>query len=219
MALINTSSPPLATVNKFKKEPKIKPTTMADPSKNTSFKSVKRVRLNIACVYLTNYFKGDDQGEVGQAIKALDSHNLQLEVWPPKGVKYEGNTLTYDEPVPHDAFDDGANRATYKDLLSKARGLISSKISFSVYATVIFGQFKHVGIGITPVGMPITTPLCIISPNANPDKMDLLHELGHAADVHHEDTISKNFMNQTNGRSEMMRFQVEKMAKSWYAVG
>jgi hypothetical protein len=49
--------------------------------------------------------------------------------------------------------------------------------------------------------------------------MDLLHELGHAADLHHEDAISKNFMNQTSGRSEMMRFQIEKRAKAWYAVG
>jgi hypothetical protein len=63
------------------------------------------------------------------------------------------------------------------------------------------------------------TPLCIISPNANSDKMDLLHELGHGSDVHHEDGTPKNFMNQTDGRSEMMKFQVEKMAKSWFAVG
>jgi hypothetical protein len=190
-----------------------------DASKDTSFSNPKRVRLNIACVYLTNYFKVDDQGEVGQAKKVLDGHNLQLEVWPLQGVKYEGNTLTYPEPVPHDAYDDEANKATYKDLLTSARSLISSKVSFSVYATVVFGQFKHPGIGITPPGMPITTPLCIISPNANVDKMDLLHELGHTADLHHEDAISKNFMNQTSGRSEMMRFQIEKMTKAWFAVG
>jgi len=192
---------------------------MADPSKDTYFKSVKRVRLNIACVYLTNYFKSDDQGEVGRAKQALDDHNLQLEVWPQLGVQYEGNTLTYDDPVPHDAYDDDVNKATYRDLLSSARSLISAKVSFSVYTTVIFGQFQHPGIGITPVGMPITTPLVLISPNANPDKMDLLHELGHAAGLHHEDTLSKNFMNQTSGRSDMMKFQIEKMAKSYYAVG
>jgi hypothetical protein len=48
--------------------------------------------------------------------------------------------------------------------------------------------------------------------------MDVLHELGHASDLHHEGE-AKNFMNPTDGRSEMMRFQVEKMAKSWFAVG
>jgi hypothetical protein len=187
--------------------------------KDTGFSSSKRVKLNIVCVYLTNYFKPDDQGEVGQAKKVLDSHNLQLEVWPQGGVKYAGNTLEYPDPVPHDSYDDEANKKTYRDLLNRARSLVSGKVSFSVYATIVFGQFQHPGIGITPPKMPITTPLCIISPNANPDKMDLLHELGHAADLHHEDSISKNFMNQTNGRSEMMKFQVEKMAKSWYAVG
>jgi hypothetical protein len=192
---------------------------MDDPTKDTNFRNPRRVKLNIACVYLTNYFKADDQGEVGQAQKVLDSHNLQLEVWPLQGIKYEGNTLEYPEPIPHDAYDKEVNKTTYRDLLTQARSLINSKVPFSVYATVIFGQFKHPGIGITPPSMPITTPLCIISPNANPDKMDLLHELGHAADLHHEDGIAKNFMNQTNGRSEMMRFQVEQMAKAWYAVG
>lgn len=191
---------------------------MADLSKDTNFKNPNRNKLNIVCVYLTNYFKTDDQGEVGQAKSILNSHNLQLEVWPQNGAKYEGNTLVYPEPVPHDAFDDAANKATYLDLLTRARNLVNSKVTFSVYATVVFGQFKHPGIGITPPGMPTTTPLCIISPNANPDKMDLLHELGHASGLHHEDALSKNFMNQTSGRSEMMRFQVEKMAKSWFSV-
>jgi hypothetical protein len=190
---------------------------MADT--DTNFRNPRRTRLNIACIYLTNYFLGDDQGEVGQARKVLDSYNLQLEVWPPQAIKYEGNTLEYPDPVPHDFYDDEPNKQTYRDLLARARSLVHSKVPFSVYATVVFGQFKHPGIGITPTKMPITTPLCIISPNANPDKMDLLHELGHASDNHHEDGSPKNFMNQANGRSEMMKFQIEKMARSWYAVG
>jgi hypothetical protein len=190
-----------------------------DPSKATNFKNPKRIRLNIACVYLTNYFLADDQGEVNQAKKALDDHNIQLEVWPPGAMKAPANTLTYPEPVRHDSYDDAANKVTYTDLLTRARNLVSSKVPFSVFATVVFGQFTHPGIGITPPSVGLITPLCIISPNGNADKMDLLHELGHASDLHHEDPIPKNFMNQTNGRSEMMRFQVEKMAKSWFAVG
>jgi hypothetical protein len=189
-----------------------------DPAKDTNFKNPKRVKVNIACVYLTNYFKGDDQGEVGQAKKVLDSHNLQLEVWPQGGVRYAGNILEYPDPVPHDAYDDAVNKVTYTDLLKRARNLVSSKVPFSVFATVVFGQFQHPGIGITPPSVGFITPLCIISPNGNPDKMDLVHELGHAADLHHEDSIPKNFMNRANGRSELMRFQIEKIAKSWYAV-
>jgi hypothetical protein len=192
-----------------------------DPNRVTVFRNPKRVRLNIACVYLTNYFKGDDQGEVAQAKNVLDKYNLQLEVWPQGGVKYDGNTLTYPEPVPHDFYDDAVNKVTYNDLLTRARSLISPKCPFSVFMTVVFGQFKHPGIGITPSSVSLTTPLCLISPNANIDKMDLLHEMGHGADVHHEDAVidAKNYMHQTNGRSDMMKFQVEKMAKAWYAVG
>src|SRR5215217_4274219 len=155
-----------------------------DPDKVTNFKNPKRIKLNIACVYLSNYFKTDDQGEVGMAKKLLDSHNLQLEVWPMNGAKSDGNTLIYPNPVPHDPFDEELRRKTYKDLLMSARALVAAKCGFSVFATVIFGQFDHRGIGITPPGF-LMTPLCIISPNANTDKMDLLHELGHASDVHH----------------------------------
>jgi len=189
-----------------------------DPSKNTSFKLSKRVKVNIACVYLTNYFLNDDQGETGKAKSVLDSHNIQLEVWPPSAAKTPNNTLIYPDPVPHDAYDDAVNKVTYKDLLTRARSLISSKVPFSVFATVVFGQFQHPGIGITPPSVGLVTPLCIVSPNGNSDKMDVLHELGHASDLHHEMGYAKNFMNPTNGRSEMMRFQVEKMAKSWFAV-
>jgi hypothetical protein len=189
-----------------------------DPSKNTNFKNPKRVKINIACVYLTNYFLSDDQGEVNKAKQVLDRHNLQLEVWPPAAAKTPANTLVYNDPVPHDAYDNAANKVIYTDLLTRARQLISSKVPMSVWATVVFGQFKHPGIGITPPSVGLITPLCIISPNGNSDKMDVLHELGHASDLHHEDALPKNFMNGTNGRSELMRFQVEKLAKSWFAV-
>lgn len=190
-----------------------------DPSKDTNFRNPKRVRINIACVYLSNYFLSDDQGAVAKAKSVLDSHNLQLEVWPPGATKTPANTLTYPDPVPHDAYDDAANKVTYKDLLTRARNLVATKVPMSVFATVVFGQFKHPGKGIAPPSVGLVTPLCIISPNPNTDRMDVLHELGHASDLHHEMSYSKNFMNPTDGRSEMMKFQVEKMAKSWFAVG
>ncbi|MBK9153625.1 MAG: hypothetical protein IPM25_05335 [Chloracidobacterium sp.] len=189
-----------------------------DPSKVTTFKLPKRAKVNIICVYLSNYFLNDDQGEVAKAKSVLDNHNIQLEVWPQGAAKTINNTLNYPDPVPHDPYDDAVNKVTYTDLLTRARSLVSSKVPFSVFATVVFGQFKHVGIGITPPSVGLVTPLCIVSPNGNSDKMDVLHELGHASNLHHEDGIAKNFMNGTNGRSEMMRFQVEKMAKSWFAV-
>jgi hypothetical protein len=187
-----------------------------DASKSTTFKNPKRNRLNIACVYLTNYFAADDQGEIAKAKTVLDQHNLQLEVWGAS--KTFNNTLNYPDPVPHDFYDDAVNKQTYTALLTSARALISKNCSFSTFLTVVFGQFKHPGIGITPPGMPIAAPLCLVSPNPNPDKMDLLHEMGHAASLHHE-TAAANFMNLANGRSEVMRFQVESFAKAWYAVG
>src|SRR6476659_1616170 len=101
-----------------------------DPSKDINFKNPKRIRLNIACVYLTNYFLSDDQGETGKAKTILDGHNIQLEVWPQGALKAPANTLIYPEPVPHDATDDAANKVTYADLLTRARSLVSSKVPF-----------------------------------------------------------------------------------------
>ena len=188
-----------------------------DASKDTKFKNPKRIKINIVCVYLSNYFLADDQGETSKAKKVLDEHNLQLEVWPPGAIKTPANTLIYPEPVPHDSVEDSNNKAIYTDVLTRARSLVSSKVPFSVFATVVFGQFQHPGKGITPPYVGLITPLCLISPNPNTDRMDVLHELGHASDLHHEGE-AKNFMNPTDGRSEMMRFQVEKMAKSWFSV-
>jgi hypothetical protein len=188
--------------------------------RDINFRNPKRVRLNIVCVYLSNYFKADDQGEVAKAKTVLDTHNLQLEVWPEGGKKYAGNTIIYPDPVPEDPYDDEVKRAAYKALRAQAQDLVKSKVTFATYMLVIFGQFKEPGIGVTPAALTLGVSRgCMISPNGNTDKMDLLHEMGHGADLHHEEAVRKNFMNPTDGRSEMMKFQVEKMAKAWYAVG
>src|ERR1043166_669477 len=89
---------------------------MADRDK--AFRNPKRVRLTIACIYLSNYFPSDDQGVIAKARAMLDEHNLQLDVWPDNGQKYAFNTLPYSSnPGPHD--DDA-----YKEL----RAAVDDKI-------------------------------------------------------------------------------------------
>src|SRR5450631_1204696 len=70
--------------------------------RDIGFRNTKRARLTIACIYLDNYFKKDDQGVVGKALDMLNMHNLQLDVWPANGQKNAFNTLAYgSDPVPH----------------------------------------------------------------------------------------------------------------------
>ena len=117
-----------------------------DPEKSTTFRNPRRVKLNIAVVYLNNYFLPDDQGGIARTRDALDQHNLQLEVWPPQGARTSANTLIYPYPeVPHDAYDDAVNRANYKALLNSARDLVRNRVTYSNYLTVVYGQFKHPG--------------------------------------------------------------------------
>lgn len=61
-----------------------------------NYRLPKRVKLNIACIYLDNYKKADDRGVIAKAKEVLEKHNIELNVWPGTGMKQPGvNTLTY----------------------------------------------------------------------------------------------------------------------------
>jgi len=185
-------------------------------ARDPHFRNPKRVRLTIACIYLDNYFKDDDQGIIAKARDMLDEHNLQLDVWPTDPRKQKFNTLPYGpNPVPHDS-------KAYKAL----RAAVDKKIkqggcTFSLPLPIVFCQFQYSGYGITPHAMKKLTHACLISPTVNNDKVTLIHEMGHAAELGHAHGAGNrgNFMHEAEPRSTMYRFQVEQMAKAMYAVG
>ena len=196
-----------------------------------NYRLPKRVKLNIACVYLDNYKKNDDRGVIAKAKEVLEKHNIELNVWPGNGMKQLGvNTLTHmDIPelvdtsgteiklIPH---EDSAYKAVRRAVDQKVRNQCPA-----VYALpVIFGQYVHGGYGITPPESKLPTSLtraCFIAHSGNSDKMDLLHEMGHSVeaigDGHSPD--KGNFMHTLDGRSFMYRFQVDRMGRAFYAVG
>ena len=182
----------------------------------TNFKNPKRIRLTAACVYLESYFKEGDRGMVAKARKVLDEHNIELDVFQGFGTKTSWNTIPdTSEPV-IDSKD--SYKALYKAAKAKIRQM---GCGFIIPLPIVFGQFKHPGYAIAPKVENELTRLCIISPTGNSDQMDLLHEIGHAAGLSHDEIISdpRNFMHQASPRSTIYKFQVEAFAKAPFAVG
>jgi hypothetical protein len=194
-----------------------------------NYRLPKRVKLNIACVYLDNYKIADDRGVISKAREILDKHNIELSVWPGNGSKQPGvNTLTYlDLPelaerneikyIPH---EDWAYKALRKAVDKKIKG----SCTFIYPLPVVFCNYIHSGYGVTPPETKLATSLtraCLIAQTGNSDKVDLLHEMGHSVaeigDGHSPD--KGNFMHTLDGRSFMYRFQVERMGRAMYAVG
>jgi len=196
-----------------------------------NYRLPKRVKLNIACVYLDNYKKNDDRGVIAKAKEVLEKHNIELNVWPANGMRQPGvNTLTYmDIPELTDASGKELKLIPAEDAAYKAvRRAVDKKIKgqcTAVYALpVIFGQYVNGGYGITPPESKLPTSLtraCFIAQAGNSDKMDLLHEMGHAVEAIGDghSTDKGNFMHTLDGRTFMYRFQVERMGRAFYAVG
>lgn len=182
----------------------------------TDYKSSKRVRLTVACVYLESYFKDTDRGMVAKARDVLDQHNIELDVFPGFGVKNSWNTIpNTTEPI-------AAETAAYKSIYQAAKAKIKQMGCFFVIPLpVVFGEFANSGYGIAPKVPGELTRLCMISATGNSDQMDFLHEIGHAAGLGHEEAVNspRNFMHTANPRSSIYKFQVEAFAKAPFSVG
>jgi hypothetical protein len=183
----------------------------------TDYKVPKRVRLTIACVYLTNYIKSDDQGVIAKAREVLDRHNIELDVFPDNGQKYAYNTLDYGPDYIPDETED------YQRLYDAAKDKIrKAGCNFVIPIPVVFGMYQCSGYGIAPRKLGRLTDLIMISGSrVNDDKMTLLHEIGHAAGLEHDNRVGppRNFMHEADVRTVMYKYQVEKVAKAPFAVG
>lgn len=185
----------------------------------TDFKSPKRVRLTIACIYLKSYGPVDDQGVIAKAKDELAKHNIELDVFPSVTSRNESNTIPYSKDI-LDTTEEYT--ALYKAAKEKIKQM---GCNFVIPQPVVFGQKSCSGYGIAPlVTNQITPRLIMVSPSVNVDKMTLLHELGHAAGLYHDLTIGepRNFMHEADGdikRTVIYQYQVEYLAKAMFAVG
>lgn len=182
----------------------------------TDYKNPKRVRLTVACVYLESYFEKGDRGMVAKARKVLDEHNIELDVFEGFGTKTGWNTIpNTTEPIPD-------SKDSYKALYKAAKAKIKQMgCGFIIPLPVVFCQFAHDGYAIAPKVEGELTRLCMISPSGNSDLMDVLHEIGHAAGLGHDEFVPdpRNFMHRASPRSTIYKFQVEAFAKAPFSVG
>jgi hypothetical protein len=182
----------------------------------TNFKNPKRIRLTAACVYLESYFKEGDRGMIAKARKVLDEHNIELDVFQGFGTKTSWNTIpNTSEPI-------ADNRDAYLAVYRAAKAKISQMgCGFVIPLPIVFCQFNHSGYAIAPRAEGVLNRFCMISPNGNADLMDVLHEIGHAAGLSHDEVVPdpRNFMHQASPRSTVYKFQVEAFAKAPFAVG
>ena len=182
----------------------------------TDYRSPRRVRLTVGCVYLETYFGNNDRGTVAKAREILDRHNIELDVFTGFGIKSSWNTIpNTKERIPDEP---AAYKVVYQAAKAKLRQM---GCNYTIPLPIVFGEFLCGGYAIAPKVPGELTRLCMISASGNSDQIDLLHEMGHAAGLGHDGIITspRNFMDEASPRSTMYQFQVEAFAKAPFSVG
>jgi hypothetical protein len=150
------------------------------------------------------------------AEKMLKEHGLGLDIAPGR-VKMASNTLAYGEQIYLESQADDLRK------LAEGAGAVEGN-----RLIVIFVPFKSAVGNETDVNglvrrdMPGFKPFVLINTNhMSADGVTLLHEIGHAADCEHiaasSGDVVQNFMSYGGNRSDMLRDQVIKISKSFFA--
>ncbi len=171
-------------------------------------------KVNLALFWATNFFGDKDKVVIDKAESMLKEHGVSLICWPSSKLKTADNTFDFGS--------EQIRREQYTDIyrkLADAAGKASKRQSLYV----LFCQYMGLSNGTTVFEGPMTcfrTPMVLISPTPGNDGATLLHETGHAALIAHDNTSTgttgRNFMNETESRSTMMKWQLEKLAKAFF---
>ena len=180
---------------------------------NKSYIHPGQLSAQIAVFWVTNYFGGLAGRQMQQADALLREHGMHLNIWPSE-VKTGLTTLEFpDRVIEEDDYNEMRRRVM--DILAtngKSRAL-----------PVLFAQYRFPSNGLTKFaskGVFWPTPIVLVSPTGAADNVTLLHEMGHAASLDHDRTSTgatgRNFMNETESRSTLMRWQIETMANAFF---
>lgn len=183
-------------------------------SKDTNFKSPNKMTLKIHLFSTENYFGHAHLGLIERAETMLREHGLELHCFLSKTPQFlidlrgSGNGALF---LPTD----------FEAIKARVDEVMGFNKTSTTHLGVVFCNFAGSDHGLTPgKERGWNRPLCLISPTPNKDQVTLLHEMGHAADVHHDEVEhegKRNFMDRTEPRTLMYRDQIEALAKCFFA--
>jgi hypothetical protein len=170
--------------------------------------------IKLALFWSADFFGGRDKDAISMARQMLKAHAMKLECWPTGEQKTLDRTFNFN-PSP-------VGRNQYDFIYSNLTDICASAGKGSHLVTV-FCQFQYPAKGLTITDTAtkcLTRPMVFISPTIADDMVTLLHEIGHASGLDHDKTSNtptgRNFMNETEARSTMMKWQLEKLSKAFF---
>jgi hypothetical protein len=171
--------------------------------------------VKLALFWASDFFGTRDQGVLAMTRKMLGEHAMNLECWLPGEQKSPDRTFDFGPGViPPDR---------YNDVYSKLSDICAAAGKTSHIIT-LFCQFQMAANGLTIVDTPtrcLLRPMVFVAPTpAAGDMVTLLHELGHASGLNHDRTSTaatgRNFMNEAEARSTMMKWQLQKLSTAFF---
>jgi hypothetical protein len=178
------------------------------------FKVPGNKKVNLALFWASNFFGAKDKDQIAKAESMLGEHGMGLNCWPSNKTKSTAHT-----------FDFGAELIKEEQYTQIYQALTGAKNDAGKrdHLIVLFCQFLYSGQGITITKGPnlcFRTPMVFVSASPGDDGATLLHEVGHAAGMDHDKTSTgktgRNFLNEAESRSTMMKWQLEKLAKATF---
>lgn len=169
--------------------------------------------VKLALFWSSDFFGLRDQNVINTARQMLGEHNMSLECW------------SGEQKSPGRTFDFGPRligRDRYDSVYSQLSNTCASANKTS-YLITVFCQFQFAAQGLTITDTAtkcLVRPMVFISPTAAADGVTLLHEIGHASGLDHDFTSTgstdRNFMNETEARSTMMKWQLQKLSNAFF---
>lgn len=173
----------------------------------------KKVRL--ALFWVDQKSTSFNAGLVTRAEEMLTEHGLGLDVWPSRA-RTSTSVIPFEDRL--------VERADYDLLMDRASAMISGSMD-ARFLRIFFCQFRYTANGLTISDTPqkcYARPFCLVDPFTTGDNVTMLHEIGHAAGLDHEkistDPMNRTFMNEANTRTQMLKFQIDKMVSSFFTA-
>jgi hypothetical protein len=175
-------------------------------------------KVRLALFWVSNYFGNNYVDLLRQTETMLNAHGLALDCWPGK-VKVDTTKIDFDDTRPNHSL---VQKADYDSLYDAAFNLLSTN-GKTKSLPILFVNFQSPDNGLTVTDTAtkcLAHPMCLISPSAGGDNVTLLHEIGHAGGLDHDQTSTgatdRNFMNMAQSRSTMMQWQIVKLAQAYF---